>query len=343
MLIEFCIGADLYDCLYETIIPLSQKGYDGYLYRNLTKYILNDDCKNTIFNPIFLIPYIKYYVETGEKNIVSEALFHINIFNIIDQKLVLSAIEEYKLININLYSQIKTMEAGQFDLFKPIKYLYELFHKDLSKEKENKFLENESNRDINEDYHKLIKENDMKYYREDLSIYYEYLGHKILWYCDKCLSGEAFHSDINISKNVKKIAKKIIIFLTIKEIMNEFLEFDSYSYFQVISRFFTEKDLFALIHKEIESDEDLFKEVKDFAKVYLDSMPTMVLCDQYFFYEIQESIKKYKNIFIQYDYYKFLAKICENNSDFILDKASLKKAIQFFINYIHDLEHTNFF
>ena len=49
MLIEFCIGAELNDCLYESVLPLSQKGYDKYLYENLTKYILNNDCKNVDF------------------------------------------------------------------------------------------------------------------------------------------------------------------------------------------------------------------------------------------------------------------------------------------------------
>ena len=59
MFIEFCIGAELYDCLYESILPLSQKGYDRYLYENLTKYILNDDCKNINFKDVFLLNYCK--------------------------------------------------------------------------------------------------------------------------------------------------------------------------------------------------------------------------------------------------------------------------------------------
>ena len=60
MLIEFCIGAELYDCLYEAVVPLAQKGYDGILYQNLTKYILNDYCVNFEFKPFFLFNYIKY-------------------------------------------------------------------------------------------------------------------------------------------------------------------------------------------------------------------------------------------------------------------------------------------
>ena len=57
MLIEFCINAEIYECLYETIFPLSEKGYDCYLYQNLTKYILNDDCPLVEFKPNFLISF----------------------------------------------------------------------------------------------------------------------------------------------------------------------------------------------------------------------------------------------------------------------------------------------
>ena len=343
MLIEFCIGTDLYRCLYEAVFPLKKKGYDNHLYRNLTKYILNDKCNKTVFESNFLIDYIKYYVDIGEKNIVSEALFHIDIFSIIEQKKVLSFIEKYKLINIALYSQIKTMEAGQFDHFKPIKYLYDLFHNDLCEEKEKELLKNESYKAIKEKYHKLIKESDNQYYNEDISTYYEYLGHKMLWFCDKCLSGEEFHSEIVISSNKSKIAKKIIIFLTIKEIMNEFLEFDSYSYFQVISRFFTENDLFKLIHRDIKSDKDLFIDLKQFVETYLGaSTPTNNLIDKYFFTKIQESVQTFKNIYILYDFYKFISMICANNSEFILDKTTVKNAILFFINCLQDLKYTDF-
>ena len=342
MLIEFCIGAELYDCLYEAVIPLSQKGYDCHLYRNLTKYILNDDCQNFIFKPTFLLGYIKYYADMHEKNILSEVLFHINISSIIEQKLIMSAVEEFKLINITLYSQIKNVKAEQFDHFKPIKYLYDCFKKDFYKDKDNKLFETESDKTIKENYNKLIIENDNKYYNDDMPTYYEYLGHKILWYCNKCLSGEEFHSNIKFSN--QKTAKKIIIFLTIKEIMKEFLEFDSYSYFQVISRFFLETELFKLIHREIESNEDLFNDIKDFVETYLGEkkVQTYFLTDKYFFYEIQEVAESFKNIFIRYDYYKFVSMICAKNSEFRLDRVSLKNAIRFFINYTHDLKRSDF-
>ena len=345
MLIEFCIGAEFYDCLYEAILPLSQKGYDGYLYQNLTKYILNDDCKEIDFKPIFLFNYMKYYVEMREKIILSEALFHINIFSLLEQNIILSALEEYKLINPAIYTQIKNMKKGEIDYFKPIKYLYDFFHKDLYKEKENKLFETESDKVVKEDYNKLMIQNEMNYYNEDVSTYFEYLGHKILWYCNKCLSGEEFHTNIKISRNhFEKVSKKIIVFLTIEEIMKEFLEFDSYSYFQVINRFFIEDKLFNLIHRDVEGNQNLFKDIDNFIDLYLGKkkIPSHVLSEKYFFYEIQEKAESFKNIYIKFDYYKMIALICKKNKKFHLDKASIKNAIKFFINYFCELKKSNF-
>ena len=344
MLIEFCIGAEFYDWLYEAILPLSQKGYDRYLYQNLTKYILNDDCKDIDFKPIFLFNYIKYYVEMREKNILSEALFHINIFTLLEQKLILTALEEYKLINPAIYTQIKNMKKGEIDYFKPIKYLYDFFHKDYCKEKQNKLFETESDKVVKEEYYKLMTQNDINYYSEEISTYYEYLGHKILWYCNKCLSGEEFHTNVKISnKHFEKVSKKIIVFLTLEEVMKEFLEFDSYSYFQVINRFFIESKLFNLIHRE-DSTQDLFKDINNFIEQYLGEkkIPSHVLSDKYFFYEIQGAAESLENIYIKLDYYKMISLICKQNKELHLDKASIKNAIKFFINYFHELKKSNF-
>ena len=345
MLIEFCINSDLYDCLYETIIPLTQKGYDKYLYQNLTKNILNDDCRHIEFKPSFLIYYIKYYVENNKKDILSEALFHINIFTLINEKLVLSALEEFKIINPLIYSQIKNIKQGEIDYFSPIKYLYKFFHNDYLKEKENKLFDDETNKGIKDEYYKLITENEIKYYNESISTYYEFLGHKILWYCNKCLSGEEFHTENKMTNNnFNKVAKKIIIFLTSEEIMKDFLEFDSFSYFQLISRYFTEDILFNLIHREVESFQDLFVDLDDFIKTYLGNIKSVILTDKFFFYvKIQDFINNTDNIYIKYDYYEMISKIVEKNDiKFHLDKDSIKNAIIFFINYYHNLKKASF-
>ena len=344
MFIEFCIGSELYECLYESITPLSQKGYDCYLYQNLTRYILNDDCSEIKFNPDFLQKYFNYYVDMHEKNLLSEILFHINRHTLLEDKKILSEIEKDKLINPYIFIKIKNNEKGNIDYFQPIKYLYDLFHIDYTKEIKGKLFDTESDKIVKEEYHKMIVENNINYFNEDISVFHEFLAHKILWYCNKILNKEEFRTDITISNNnFKKIAKKIIFFLTIKEIMKEFLEFDSYSYFCIISRYFIENELFDLIKREIQNKKDLFEDVKDFINKYSEGkINSGILSEKYFFYDIQKAIEESKNIFIKYDFYSMVISISQNNKEFILDKYSIKETIKFFINFLPLLENNKY-
>jgi hypothetical protein len=139
--------------------------------------------------------------------------------------------------------------------------------------------------------------------------------------------------------NFKKITKKIIFFLTRGEVMKEVFEFDSYSYFQIISRFYLETELFDLIKREIENKDDIFKDIKDFVKDYSDGkINSVVLSEKYFFYDLQYAVEQSDNIFIKYDFYSIVTLICKKNKDFILDKYSIKKTIIFFINFLPELE-----
>ena len=346
MLIEFCIGAELKECLYESILTLKQKGYDKYLYDFLTLYILNNKCQNIDFQELFLLSYIKYYVDIREKITLSESLLNLNILTLIEQKLVLSAIEECKIINTAIYTKIKDIKKGEIDYFTPIQYLFCLFKKDFYSDKENKLFETESEKEIKDKYYKLITENDNNLYiedNEDFCTYYEFIGHKILWYCNKCLSREEFHTNNKISKNkFEKVGKKIIVFLTEKEVMKIFLEFDSYSYFQIINRFFVESELFELIHREIESNKDLFDDIPNFIEEFLgNKIKSRFLTDKYFFYEIKDKCENFKNIFVKYDYYNMIPIICKNNKEFHLDKTSIKNSISFFINYFEELNKSS--
>jgi hypothetical protein len=340
MFIEFCIGSELYDCLYESIYPLSQMGYDCFLYQNLTKYILNDDCSLIEFKNNFLISYIKYYVEMREKNILSEILFHINVHLLLDDKSLLSYIKEIKLVNPLIYIQINTREDGKTNYFKPIEFMYNIFHEGFQKEKEGKLLL-ESDKTIKDEYNKLIIDNDLKYYNEDISLYHEFIGHKVLWYCNKTLNKEIFHINAEISNNsFIIIAKKILFFLTRKEIMEEFMEFDSYSYFEIISRYYLENDLFEIIQNNDDiKEENLYKELKDFIEKYSKEKINLIdLSAKFFFDEIEKAVENMDNIYIKYDFYTMVTTILKKNEEFILDKNTIKNTIIFFVNYLFDLK-----
>ena len=51
------------------------------------------------------------------------------------------------------------------------------------------------------------------------------------------------------------LVKKITLFLTSKQTMNLFLDFDSYSYFNVLGRVFLEENLVQIINSEFDNEE----------------------------------------------------------------------------------------
>ena len=334
MFIEFCLGADFYDIFYVAGEKLLEYGCHSFLYEILTKYILNEECKEVQFEPAFLGNYIKYYVEKQEKLLLSQILLRLNIFALLKPEII-SLIQKYELINTFIYVRIKEIKQGKVDYFQPIKYLHALFMKGLSNKDDN-------SQELNDNYFKLITENDIKLYNDNIITCHDFLGHKYLWYCNKVLSNEQYYTNLPISQSsFKQTVKKILFYLTLKENMEQLLNFDSYSYFQVIRRFFIEKNLFQLIHRDAESNEDLFSDIKEFLQgyLYIIGIESTVLTDKYFYYEIKSCVEnQINNYYMKYDFYKMISIICSRNGDLHLDRASIKDAIIYFITY--DIENS---
>ena len=99
-------------------------------------------------------------------------------------------------------------------------------------------------KEIEKDYIKLIIEHNMDYFNEKTFTCHGYLGHKFLWYCNKCLLGKEYPNDNQItSEYYTDTAIKILAFLLVKENIKIYLEFDSYTYLKLISKFFIEKKI----------------------------------------------------------------------------------------------------
>ena len=89
----------------------------------------------------------------------------------------------------------------------------------------------------------------MDYFNEDTFCCHEYLGHKLFWYCNKCLSGKEYPNDNQISfKSYNEIAIEILAFLLKEENFKIYLKFDSYTYLKIITKYFLEPNLLKLIH-----------------------------------------------------------------------------------------------
>ena len=126
--------------------------------------------------------------------------------------------------------------------FKPIEYILGLLNT-------KKNLPNEKYRDF-------IIFQQYKYDLNEIYICKEYFTHKVLWYCNYCFDQKLYPYKFIMDYNsFNLLVKKITLFLTSKETMNLFLDFDSYSYFNVLGRVFLEENLVQIINSEFDNEQ----------------------------------------------------------------------------------------
>lgn len=126
--------------------------------------------------------------------------------------------------------------------FKPIEYILALLNS-------KKNLPNEKYRDF-------IVLQQYKCDLNEISTCKEYFTHKVLWYCNYCFDQKLYPYKFIMDYNsFNLLVKKITLFLTSKETMNLFLDFDSYSYFNVLGRVFLEENLVQIINSEFDNEQ----------------------------------------------------------------------------------------
>ena len=79
---------------------------------------------------------------------------------------------------------------------------------------------------------------------------YEYIGHKLLWYIDLILQGIKFPSmkdKIEFDRENNYTLIKIFLWLVSFRVAKSLIEFDSYSYFRILLKFFKDKNYLNLI------------------------------------------------------------------------------------------------
>ena len=369
MILEFLMETNYFDILPDYITMLSNYGLDKYIYINLTKYIANGKLYEFLLNSKLLNKYIDYYCQQNEKLLLNKVLLKLNLDTLLQPE-ILKNILEKELINPYIYTRIKNIQAGKIDYFLPAEYLDVLFKKDIIKEKyeiekqneekikatltpeqlqlyeeQIKEKKKEMEKDIKErneieiDYKKLIIEHNMDFFNEKTFTCHGYLGHKFLWYCNKCISGKEYPNDTQMSpNNFKETAIKILAYLVSKENIKLYLEFDSYTYLQIISKYFTEQQLFKLIHKEDYcSNEEMFsKSEKEVIDKYLGNKRSESFNGDYIFRAIRNGVKDIvlNKFYVQYDFYIMTCEICSKNSNFFFDKSAVMDVLLFFSEFL---------
>lgn len=356
ILIEYCIETDYLDGLVNLIKLMTQSNEEKvkikYIYINLTKYMEKGDLFDVKLNEEFLKNYINYYISEYQKLLLNKVLMKLNCKTLAQQG-IMKIIRQNGLINPYIYAIIKKIDNGKKDYFYPIEYLDDYYKshfmmmeeneevkKELNpellefylKEKKNFRLENEKKL---EKYKKLIIEHNLDYFNEETISCQGYLGHKLLWYCNKCLSGKEYPDDNQISpKSYNEISIEILAFLIEKENIKTYLEFDSYTYLKIITRYFLEPKLFKLI-QEI-GNENLSSPVKTNLEKYLGKDCLSSLNGDYIFKAIADVILKnviLNSFYVKYDFYIMTGEICSKSNNLYFDKDVIMDVMLFFCDF----------
>ena len=329
---DFCLLTNRYKDLYKYKDIFFKKKLESYLYEYTTEFIFYVDILKFEFETDFLKDYINYYLNKHKKILLSKALLKLSA-NVINKPEILKILEENEIISPNIYAKIKENEDNKSDYFKPILYLYSLFENKI------KNMKSQNEEIKKHEYFKLMTEHDMKYYNNKALSSNDYIGHKLLWYINKCLLKEEYPTGNIMPKDLfDQTIKKIFLFLTLDNVMEILLQFDSFSYFIILTKLFTENKYYRIINKDKDKNEFPYTGLESFVKQYLDNISIENLFGKYFYYQIKlfidGKIDKFRNnIYIKFDFFQMIANICKNQKDIFIDKNTIIDAIKFFINY----------
>ena len=335
MFIEYCLITGRYNDFYKGKNILAQRKLDSYFYEYSSEYILNGDFSDHVFEIEFIKSLINYYLNKNEPVFLSKILLKLNIDNLNNSEII-NILDENTIINPFIYAKMKEKEKSNIDYFSLIEYLYNKYLKKAEKEKENNYENKEKI-----EYIKLMSEHDMKYFYDKPLSCSDYLGHKLLWYIDKCLRNEEYPKNNCLPpKEFEETCKKIFLFLTLDNVMEVLIKFDSFSYFQLLTKLFTEYRLYKLMEIDIGKKKYPYIGLESFVKSYLKDISIESLSEKYFYYQIklfvEEKTENMKNsIYIKHDFYEMTSLICKKrkNEGISIDRGTMLEAIQFFINY----------
>ena len=153
----------------------------------------------------------------------------------------------------------------------------------------------------------------------------QYLGQKLLWFIDLCLKRKKYPKEELINENIfENLIQNIFLWLSKDEILTKYLNFDSYTFFHIYSKFYTENNLLVIIEK-IGKETKLYNEMI-FDKNALENFDIKNI-NQIIF----NKVKSMKNILIEDDLNEFILKI--NSSQQILSIEYIINSIKYILNF----------
>ena len=256
--IEFCVGInEILFLLMDVYSTFNLKGKSDSFIKSIEPFIYSGELRNV--NISNAIPYLfTPYKTNNELGTFSHLLLYLN-FESINQQIV-----KILCFNSNLFITLIYLYSNGNDyreFFLPIVKMYNFY---LSKKNEDNFISYI-------DLYKKIGLNEMQFSKE-------YVFHKLMWYIDLSLNKkkffilespkDSFYNFDSNDENYKQFVLLIYAFLLDEKTFFNFVNFDSYSFFFILSKFFTEKHLYKIIKdkdfNEITNDYNIiFKQLSE--------------------------------------------------------------------------------
>ena len=325
---EFSVKTEIYQTLYK-FLESSLKIFENknIIYEIFTDYLSenNNILPNSFFEEInehFIMNYINYYCEhtslielsNNLLNFSPRILKYSKVKNLIKDK---ELIEPYIYLCMNLTEEEKDkIKTCDKEYYKPIEFLYHIFITKNESEEYNNFI-------INHNYN--IKINEIYNCKG-------YFGHKLLWFIDSILNHKIYLKKEEPDLfSYHYLIKKIILLLTGKDSLKNFLKFDSVSFFQIFRKFFIDNKLFAIINDYFDEEEfESFADTVNRPDLYISELTPKMFLD----FVIESIYEEENNFYMKKDLFDFLCDFSPlMNKTFWVSKNTLLEAVIFLINY----------
>ena len=242
VVIEFCIGIKEIEFLFKNAEKsFRKKGKSDLFYKLLEPFIFNDLLINENISEESLISLYTTYKSNNSLPILQHLLTHLNYNCLFSSTIKRIAFKDNLFsLMILLFSNGKNYE----NLFLPIARMYKVFEEKI-KSKENFEFKSYVDTFGNEEIEGINKMEEST----------EYIGHKLLWYIDMSLKGNKFSlgMDINLlkfdkeSKDYQNFIAFIFYWILQENIFLNLIKFDSYSFLNIISQYFSDPTLLNII------------------------------------------------------------------------------------------------
>ena len=310
--IEFCIEINEFEFLLENIKPLFEvRGFLDLFLINLEPFILKHKIAEQKIKKDTIMKIVNIYQSKNKLDILEKIFTHLEISSI-DFDEIKDICKKNNFISAIIYIY---MNGEKEDMFYPIDKLFEVFcqSKEIPKDK---FIS----------YQNVINTLPKEEYEQSK----QYLGHKLFWYINLCIEGIRFPKNENVSEEIRTpLVQKIFLWLLKTKVMDELINFDSFSYFLLLKKLLSDKKNLNII-KQIEYDDILFQDItlkgNSLAKSEILS----------FIEIIYDKALSFNKIYIKDDLYEFIYKLSTIIDT--IDKEYILNACNHILNYKNNIE-----